>query len=142
SARAVAFSVGVEPTGTPADVLDLGGGPPRFLRVLADQLERRRRGDVPAVDDAADWSLLVEPEDPRLQRVEAALLTLGDGRLGTRGQPLRAARDETPAVLYSGVHAGSGPATEPAGCPHWTDLGAGAEKDAETRRLDLRTGLL
>ena len=142
SARAVAFSVGVEPTGTPADVLDLGGGPPYFLRVLADQLERRRRWDVPEVDCAADWSLVVEPQDPRLQRVEAALLTLGDGRLGTRGQPLCAPRDETAAVLYSGVYTGSGPETELAGCPDWTDLGADGEGGAVTRRLDLRTGVL
>jgi hypothetical protein len=47
--RAMAVSVGAEPTGAPAGVLNLGGGPERFLALLADQLERRRRGDLPAV---------------------------------------------------------------------------------------------
>lgn len=43
AARATAVSFGAEPTGTPAGVLALGGGPDAFLRVLADQVERRPR---------------------------------------------------------------------------------------------------
>jgi hypothetical protein len=39
-ARAVAVSVGVEPEGVPAGVIPLGGGPPRFLELLGDQLAR------------------------------------------------------------------------------------------------------
>jgi trehalose/maltose hydrolase-like predicted phosphorylase len=142
AARAVAFSVGVEPTGTPADVLALRGGPQLFLRVLADQLERRRRWDVPELDGSPEWSLVFEPVDPRMQRVEATLLTLADGRLGTRGDPLFAARPDTPTVVHSGVYTGSGPTTELAACPDWTDLGAREEGGAVTRRLDLHTGVL
>jgi hypothetical protein len=40
-ARATAISVGIEPGGVPAGVLALGGGPARFLALLADQVERR-----------------------------------------------------------------------------------------------------
>ena len=47
ASRATAISVGAEPSGTPAEVISLGGGPELFVRVLADQLERRRRRDVP-----------------------------------------------------------------------------------------------
>jgi trehalose/maltose hydrolase-like predicted phosphorylase len=139
--RATVFSVGVEPTGAPPSVLRLGGGPRLFARVLSDQLARRRRGDIPEVDDDPDWSLLVERSDPRLQRVEASLLTLADGRLGTRGEPLRTPRDDAPTVLYSGVYTGTGPATELARCPDWTDLGV-SESEPSIRRLDLHTGLL
>jgi len=142
AARAVAFSVGVEPTGTPAGVLNVGGGPRFFLRVLTDQLERRGRRDVPEVDDSPGWSVVFESADPRLQRVEAALLTLADGRLGTRGDPLFAPRSETPTVVYSGLYTGSGPTTELAGCADWTDLGARQDAGAVTRRLDLHAGVL
>ena len=45
--RAVVVSVGREPTGVPRGVLDLGGGPESFLALLHDQLDRRRRGDLP-----------------------------------------------------------------------------------------------
>jgi hypothetical protein len=40
-ARAVAVSVGVEPEGVPPEVIALGGGPPRFLELLRDQIARR-----------------------------------------------------------------------------------------------------
>jgi hypothetical protein len=42
--RATAVSFGVEPAGTPDQVLNLGGGPARFAAVLGDQLSRRRNG--------------------------------------------------------------------------------------------------
>jgi hypothetical protein len=41
--RATAVSVGAEPRGVPDGVLHLGGGPTRFLALLEDQLEQRRR---------------------------------------------------------------------------------------------------
>jgi trehalose/maltose hydrolase-like predicted phosphorylase len=138
---ATVISVGAEPNGAPAQVLELGGGPALFARVLADQLKRRRRTDVPDVGREPGWNLVVEPADPRLQRVEASLLTLADGRLGTRGEPLGGPRDGTPAVLYSGVYTGKGPSTELAPCPDWTDLG-GRKQQRVTRTLDLRAGLL
>jgi trehalose/maltose hydrolase-like predicted phosphorylase len=142
-ARATALSVGAEPNGAPGEVLELGGGPAVFLRVLADQLERRRRGDVPELDDDPDWTLVVEGLDPRLERVHETLLTLADGRLGTRGAPLFDHAGTAPGVVYSGVYVGDGPATELAACADWTRLApAPARTPRITRRLDLASGLL
>jgi trehalose/maltose hydrolase-like predicted phosphorylase len=142
-ARATALSVGAEPNGTPADVLELGGGPAVFLQVLADQLERRRRGDVPELDGDPDWTLVVEGLDPRLERVHETLLTLADGRLGTRGAPLFEHRDTAPGVLFSGVYVGEGDTSELAACPDWTRLApARRNRPRITRRLDLASGLL
>src|SRR5512132_2573214 len=56
SSRATVISVGAEPSGAPAEVIELGGGPSLFLGVLADQLERRRRWDVPELDADPDWT--------------------------------------------------------------------------------------
>ena len=99
-ARATALSVGAEPNGAPGEVLELGGGPAAFLQLLADQLERRRRGDVPELDGDPDWTLVVEGLDPQLERVHETLLTLADGRLGTRGAPLFDHADTAPGVLF------------------------------------------
>ena len=140
---ATAFSVGAEPNGTPGEVFELGGGPAAFLQVLADQLERRRRGDVPELGNDPNWTFVVNGLDPRLERVHETLLTLADGRLGTRGAPLFDHTDTAPGVLFSGVYVGDGPATELAACPDWTRLApAPARRPRITRRLDLASGLL
>jgi trehalose/maltose hydrolase-like predicted phosphorylase len=142
-AGATAVSVGAEPAGTPVEVIELGGGPDAFLRILADQLERRRRGDVPDVDGDPAWTLTFEGLDSQLERVHESILTLADGRLGTRGAPLFDHPAAAPGVLFSGVYAGSGPATELAPCPDWTRLApARRNRPKITRRLDLATGLL
>ena len=141
--RATVLSVGAEPTGAPADVLSPGGGPAFFLRVLADQLERRRRGDVPDLDHDPDWTLTVEGLDPRLERVHESLLTLADGRLGTRGAPLFDHPAAAPGVVLSGVYVGDGSATELAACPDWTRVApARRNRPKIARRLDLANGLL
>jgi trehalose/maltose hydrolase-like predicted phosphorylase len=142
-ARATAVSVGAEPTRAPADVIELDGGPDAFLGILADQLERRRRGDVPDVDGDPDWTIVFEGLDPRLERVRESILTLADGRLGTRGAPLFDHPAAAPGVLLSGIYAGNGPASELAPCPDWTRVApARRNRPKITRRLDLATGLL
>jgi trehalose/maltose hydrolase-like predicted phosphorylase len=141
--RAAVISVGAEPNGAPAEVVVLGGGPPLFLRLLADQLERRRRWELPELDGDADWTLAVDEIDPHLERVHESLLTLADGQLGTRGAPLLDDPSLTPAVLLSGVYMGEGPATELASAPDWTRLApAAGMRPPIRRRLDLATGLL
>ncbi len=141
--RATAVTVGVEPTGAPADVIELGGGSDAFLAILADQLERRRRGDVPDVDTDPDWTVVFEGLDPRLERVRESILTLADGRLGTRGAPLFDHPATAPGVLLAGVYVGDGPAVELARCPDWTRVApARGIRPKITRRLDLATGLL
>jgi trehalose/maltose hydrolase-like predicted phosphorylase len=142
-ARATAVTVGAEPTGAPADVIELGGGPDAFLAILADQLERRRRGAVPDLDGDPDWTLVFEGLDPRMERVRETILTLADGRVGTRGAPLFDHAASAPGVLYSGVYVGEGPAAELAPCPDWTRVApARRNRSKLTRRLDLPTGLL
>lgn len=141
--RATVISVGAEPNGALPEVIALGGGPAVFLRVLADQLERRRRWDVPELDGDSEWTLAVDGLDPRLERVHESLLTLADGRLGTRGAPLFDHASAAPGVLLSGVYTRDGPATELAPCPDWTRLGpAQTKRPRISRRLDLATGVL
>ena len=140
--RATALSVGAEPMGAPPEVLAAGGGPELFLRVLADQLERRRRGDVPDVEGDPAWTLTVEGLDRRLERVHESLLTLADGRLGTRGSPVVGNGATAPGVLFAGAYEGSGPSIELARAPLWARLRAPRTLRPHRRRLDLRTGLL
>ena len=61
--RATAVSVGREPTGVPKGVVSLHGGPESFASVLGDQLERRRGGALPVLDDDPAWTL----DGPRLR---------------------------------------------------------------------------
>jgi trehalose/maltose hydrolase-like predicted phosphorylase len=141
--RATAVSVGAEPSGTPVGVIALGGGPSAFLDVLADQLARRRGWEVPELDDDPGWTLVVHGLDPRLERVHESLLTLADGRLGTRGAPLFDHAAVAAGVFLSGVYTPNGETTELAPCPDWTRLGpARSKRPRLTRRLDLATGLL
>ncbi|MGH2841579.1 MAG: hypothetical protein ACRDKY_12225, partial [Solirubrobacteraceae bacterium] len=142
--RATAISVGAEPTGAPADVLALGGGPARFLALLEDQLDRRCRcGDVPDIDPDPAWTLAIEGFDPALERVHESLLTLADGRLGTRGTPLLAHSAAEPRVLASWAYVGEGAASELAGGADWTTFPARLNGKPSLRRvLDLRTGVL
>ena len=124
-------------------MIALGGGPSRFLAVLEDQLERRRRGDVPDLAGDPSWTLMIEGIQPELERVHESLLTLADGRLGTRGAPLFGHPSAVPGVLMAGAYRGEGPEVELDPCPDWTRLPGSVPPEPElTRRLDLRTGLL
>jgi trehalose/maltose hydrolase-like predicted phosphorylase len=141
--RATAVTVGAEPTGVPAGILSPGGGPERFVDLLGDQAERRRRGDVPELDEDPAWTLEVDGIDPRLERAHESLLTIADGRLGTRGTPLRPDRHSEPGVFAAGVYTGTGPETELAHGPSWASLAGSPPARARlVRRLDLRTGVL
>jgi hypothetical protein len=141
--RATAVSVGAEPTGTPAGVIALGGGPNRFVALLADQLERRRRRDVPDIDGDPSWTIAIEGFDPQLERVHESLLTIADGRIGTRGAPLLRNPAAEPGVRASWAYIGSGAESEFARGPDWALLeGRLTARSRLSRRLDLRTGLL
>jgi trehalose/maltose hydrolase-like predicted phosphorylase len=138
-----AFSVGPEPSGTPEGVIHVGGGPPAFLDVLRDQLERRRRGEIPVHDHVPTWTIVVEGLDPRLERVHESLLTIADGRIGTSGSPLLGHPAATPQVLAAGVYEASGPNPGLMPGPVWSRLGRQLHpEDSLWRALDLRTGTL
>jgi trehalose/maltose hydrolase-like predicted phosphorylase len=140
--RSTAISVGREPTGTPAGVLALGGGPERFLALLEDQLERRLCGDVPLIDDNRSWTISVEGLDARLERVHESLLAIADGRIGTRGTPLLGHSAADPEVLASWAYVGEEAESELAQGADWTALRGRLNDRPLSRRLDLRTGLL
>jgi trehalose/maltose hydrolase-like predicted phosphorylase len=143
AARAVAVSVGREPTGVPRDVLSLSGGPETFLALLADQLERRRRGDLPEPDGDEAWTISVRGFDPELERVRSSLLTIADGVIGTSGSPVGSHPSARPRVLAAGLYDGEGPGTDLVACPVWTRLdGELPHATPFERQLDLHAGLL
>jgi trehalose/maltose hydrolase-like predicted phosphorylase len=139
---AVAVSVGAEPTGVPPGVIELGGGPDAFLALLRDQVARRRRGEPPVAAGDPAWTLSLTGVDEQLERVHESLLTLADGRLGTRGAPLRRAEAASPGVVFAGLYEGDGPETALAECAEWARLPGEARRAQLVRALDLRTGLL
>ena len=141
--RATAISVGVEPMGVPEGVLHLPGGPARFVELVADQLERRRRGDVPDVDCTPGWTLAFDGVDPEHERAHAALLTLADGRIGSNGSPTIPDPSAVPRTLTAGVYDGAGPETQLLSGPVWYRIGGDPTGGRGIRRvLDVRTGLL
>ena len=143
AARAVAVSVGREPTGVPRGVLDLGGGPESFLALLKDQLDRRRRDDLPEPDGDEAWTISVRGFDPELERVHSSLLTIADGVIGTSGSPVGSHPSARPRVLAAGLYDGEGPETDLVACPVWTRLdGELPPATSFERQLDLHSGLL
>lgn len=114
-----------------------------LLALLEDQLRRRREGDVPDVSSDPEWTLAFDGIDPELERAHEALLTIADGRLGTRGGPLTAHPAASPGVLAAGIYRGEGPGSELLPCPIWSRLLREPGASGRLRRvLDLRSGLL
>jgi trehalose/maltose hydrolase-like predicted phosphorylase len=140
---ATAVSVGIEPDGVPAGVVWLGGGPDVFAALLEDQVTRRRRGELPVLCETPGWVVAVEGADPLLERVRESLLTLADGRLGTRGGVVVRDIREDSTVLMSGVYTRTGAEAHLLAGPRWNVI---AVKDPAARPLrrvlDLRTGVV
>ncbi|MGQ0824496.1 MAG: glycosyl hydrolase family 65 protein [Actinomycetota bacterium] len=140
-ARAV--SVGVEPTGVPAGVVHLPGGPASFAAILDDQLRRRREREVPTVARRPGWYVAIDGVDHATERAREALLTIADGRIGTSGAPLLTHPSATANTFVGGVYDGEGPGTHLAELPSWDRLpGLLTGADRLERVLDLRTGIL
>lgn len=140
--RAISVSVGVEPTGVPAGVLHLEGGPRTLESLLQDQLTRRLHGETPRMDPDPGWSIAVDGFNARLERVHEALLTVADARIGTSGHPPiphRASRARVLASLYDDV----GPESQLLSCPVWNTVWRSGTRTRGLRRvLDLHTGML
>jgi len=142
-AAATKVSVGVEPSGVPAGVIALGGGPDAFAGVLEDQLRRRRAGELPQPILDPEWTLVIDGVDPLLERAHESLLTLADGSFGTSGSPLLPHARASPRVLATGVYDGEGAESHLLACPVWTQLSGAFAHDVRHRRvLDLRAGIL
>jgi len=143
SARATAVSVGVEPDGVPADVILSGGGPDTFAAVLEDQIARRRHGELPIVVRDPEWTLAIDGVDPLLERVHESLLTLADGRLGTRGSVIDGHPSEDATVLMSGAYTRTGAETHLLAGPRWNTICLSESPHRSVRRaLDLHAGVL
>jgi trehalose/maltose hydrolase-like predicted phosphorylase len=93
--------------------------------------------------DLADpaWTVTVDA-DPRLERVTETLLSLADGRFGTRGAAEEDGAGPMPLTVAAGVYhdAGGGPTLLPG--PVWTGLEAWPPEGRDRRELDLRAGVL
>ena len=127
----------------PAGVVSATGGSARLVRLLADQLRRRRRRALPQAPQRSGWSLVVNGFDGAHERAHEALLTLADGHIGTSGAPLAPHPARYPWVVAAGVYDGDGPDTHLLTGPRVFELaGTGCEFGTLRRDLDLRTGLL
>ena len=120
-----------------------GGGLETFAALLEDQIARRADGELPILDPDPTWMLSIEGVDPLLERVRESLLTLADGRLGTRGSVLIEQPGSDPAVLMSGVYARRGAETHLLPAPRWNVITTvDAATDQVNRVLDLHAGVL
>jgi trehalose/maltose hydrolase-like predicted phosphorylase len=86
------------------------------------------------------WTVAVDG-DPHPERVAETLLTLADGRFGTRGTREEDGAGATPPTLAAGVYDGAEVPTLLPG-PVWTGLRVASPDHAGRRRLDLRAGVL
>jgi trehalose/maltose hydrolase-like predicted phosphorylase len=112
------------------------------LRLLDRQLALRRRGALPIVPSDPCWTLAVDGVEHARERTHEALLTLADGRVGTRGSVLAPAPGSAPAVLMAGVYRGEGELSELQPAPLWNRLAALAPGGRVRRVLDLHAGVL
>ncbi|HSO99204.1 MAG TPA: glycosyl hydrolase family 65 protein [Solirubrobacteraceae bacterium] len=140
---ATAVSVGVEPSGVPAGVIGLGGGPEMFIAIVQDQIARRQRGELPIVELDPAWVLVVDGVDPLLERFHESLFTLSDGVLGTRGSVIAEHPSGDPAVLMSGVYTRTGAEAHLLAAPRWNTITPHDPAPCLVRRiLDLHAGVL
>lgn len=100
-----------------------------------------RRGGVSGTA-APEWHVTVDGFDPGRERVCESLLTIADGRLGTRGSPVVGDGATTGGTFLAGCYSGAGAETELVRLPSWSRLGDDEELRPRRRVLDLYTGIL
>jgi trehalose/maltose hydrolase-like predicted phosphorylase len=137
--RAVFVSVGVEPTGAPAPVHDLHGGPARFVEILRTQLQRHRDGRVPSIDLDPAWVVTL-PHTRRLARAAETLGTLANGRTGTRAACEEDGPGTAPLFVVGGIYDGEAETLLPG--PSWDAIHIKVDRRGDRRFLDMRTGVL
>ncbi len=141
--RPKSISLGVEREWMPAGVVWISGGHETFAAVLEDQIARRRRGELPIVVERPGWTVAIDGVDPALERVHESLLTLGDGRLGTRGSVIAGHASELATVVMSGVYTRTGAETHLLAAPRWNTIFVQDGSPRSVRRvLDLHAGVL
>ncbi|MBD0293281.1 MAG: glycoside hydrolase family 65 protein [Jiangellaceae bacterium] len=136
-ARAVVVTVGAEPGGVQDGIIQLSGGPNRFLEVLDAQLDRRDARRVPWMDEDPRWVLHL-PEGAGTERTAEALGALCNGCAGVRGD---GGGGHAQLFVVNGVYSdGDNPRLLPG--PLWTALAVEPGQRDEHQQVDLRTGLL
>jgi trehalose/maltose hydrolase-like predicted phosphorylase len=141
--RALAVSVGVEPSGVPRRVLHLGGGPATFVELLDEQLLLREQRAVPRLRPPDGWLIEIDGASRAAERANDALLTTSDGVVATAGTAPLASPGAVPAVWHNAVYRGHGVDTALAPGPLWDRIHGIVPADAAlTRRLDLNAGVL
>jgi trehalose/maltose hydrolase-like predicted phosphorylase len=142
-ARAAAVSVGVEPAGVPPGVTLRGGGPAEFARLLERQVALRRVGAMPLVGADAAWTLTIDGADAAHEQARESLLSLADGRMGTRGSLIAPNGASSPAVVLAGAYRGEGEQSTLQPAPLWNRLSLRVRDAGPPRRvLELHAGLL
>lgn len=100
----VYVSVGPEPGGAPPPVLHLGGGPPRFWQVLAEQAARHEIGLPGAPNPDASWVVVengyVGAREHEVESVQA----VGNGYAGSRGSLMEGSPLSRPATFLAGMY--------------------------------------
>jgi len=152
---AVVVSVGPEPEGVPRPVIHLGGGPERFLHIIAAQGERHAV-ELPAQATAEDgWTRDEAGFVPAREHEIESVFALGNGYMGCRGSLAERCVLSTPATFVAGVFdvpEGSDAQPGLVVLPDWAHLGLTIEGHPlslddgtiveHRRRLDLRQGIL
>lgn len=155
---AVFVSVGKEPGGTPPEVIHLGGGPVRFLRLLDEQIElHEQRALLPQFVPTPDpeWQLVEEGFTRVREHEVESLFALANGCLGARASIEEDGGMSSPATFVAGVFGmgdGSTSFFELVVAPDWgrvriiaegNELSLDSGQVLEHRRiLDVRRGVL
>lgn len=118
-----------------------GGG--EAIEALRFQLATRQQAELPAPDRTPGWAVLRSGFDLDRLRVNAALFTVADGRIGTSGASLASHPDLRRWVMAGGIYTGSGAETRLLGGPVAAQLAYDMIREPGLRRvLDLRSGTL
>ncbi|HVM63694.1 MAG TPA: hypothetical protein VMU14_02450, partial [Acidimicrobiales bacterium] len=111
--------------------------------VVRDQLARRRRAEVPVARPDDLWAIMLgEPGIERV-RVDASLVALADGVMGTSGALVTSGLGEPRWAVAGGAYIGDGPETRLVGAPLVMHLPYELAGRPQVRRvLDLHAGTL
>jgi trehalose/maltose hydrolase-like predicted phosphorylase len=130
---------------------ELGAGEPIWLRVtphsacaiMDDQLQRRRRLDLPTIPAESSWTVVIDGVDPAREAARDVRLAMVDGVAGTLGSPLVGYAPARRKAYVAGVYTGTGGNTNMLRAPDWTRIAGNLDDRRPVRRiLDLRTGLV
>ncbi len=127
----------------PFGVVSFDGAARNIVRVLEDQLERRRVRELPTRGTMPGWALVVPEFDDGRERVRDALLALANGRIGVGGSALGVDAASPPWMVAAGVYDGDGPETYLLTGPVMAPIRADIADGTRLRRvLDLHAGVL